>query len=97
MLQAEEVLDLERRDHDADAGGEAGGDGIGHELDELAHARRAERRAGAPAIMVASIRPPRPNCAVIGARTTTKAAVGPETCTREPPSAAITAPATIAV
>jgi hypothetical protein len=33
----------------------------------------------------------------IGARITTNAAVGPETCTRDPPSSAITKPPTIAV
>ena len=50
-----------------------------------------------PAIHVAITRPPRPKRAAIGARRTTKAAVGPDTWTIEPPSAAITAPATMAV
>jgi hypothetical protein len=50
-----------------------------------------------PAIRVATTSPPTPNRAEIGARSTTKAAVGPETWTMEPPSAAITAPATMAV
>ena len=40
-LQAEEVLDLQRRDHDRDARGEAGRDRVGHELDEAAHAGEA--------------------------------------------------------
>lgn len=38
-----------------------------------------------------------PNCEEIGASSTTNAAVGPETWTREPPSSAVTAPATTAV
>ncbi|MNC90583.1 hypothetical protein D3C83_66970 [compost metagenome] len=45
-----------------------------------------------PAIPVASSSPPSPNCAEIGASTTTKAAVGPETWKREPPSAEIRKP-----
>lgn len=51
----------------------------------------------APAIIVASINPPGPCCWTIGTRTTTNAAVGPLTWTREPPTTAVTAPATIAV
>ena len=50
-----------------------------------------------PASSVATSRPPTPNWVAMGASTTTKAAVGPETCTREPPSTAMTAPATMAV
>jgi hypothetical protein len=50
-----------------------------------------------PAMNVASIRPPTPKRCETGARSTTKAAVGPETFVRAPPSAAITAPATIEV
>ncbi len=50
-----------------------------------------------PAIIVATIRPPSPKRCTIGTRMTTKAAVGPDTCIRDPPSAAMMAPATIAV
>ena len=50
-----------------------------------------------PAIRVAMRSPPTPNRCTTGTSTTTNAAVGPDTWTREPPSAAITAPATIAV
>jgi hypothetical protein len=51
----------------------------------------------APAIALASARPCRPKRAETGVRITTNAAVGPETWTREPPSSAAKAPATIAV
>jgi len=50
-----------------------------------------------PATRVATSRPPRPNRAAMGARITTKAAVGPETWTADPPRSAMTKPATIAV
>ena len=50
-----------------------------------------------PAMSVAVSSPCRPNSAMIGARITTNAAVGPETCTREPPSSAMTPPAIMAV
>ena len=50
-----------------------------------------------PAARVARSSPPRPKRVAIGARTTTKAAVGPETWTGEPPSSAMMKPATIAV
>ena len=39
--EAEQVLDLKRPDHDRDPGGEAGGHGVGDELDELPHAHGA--------------------------------------------------------
>ena len=42
-------------------------------------------------------RPARPYLAWMGARMTMKAAVGPLTCVREPPSSATTKPATMAV
>jgi hypothetical protein len=38
-VQAEDVLDLQRRDHGGDAGGEFGGDRVRDELDELAESR----------------------------------------------------------
>ena len=50
-----------------------------------------------PAIRVAISRPPAPNRAEMGASTTTNAAVGPDTWTREPPRRAMRAPATMAV
>jgi hypothetical protein len=50
-----------------------------------------------PAITVARRRPPMPKRDEMGTRMATKAAVGPETWTREPPRSAITAPPTIAV
>jgi len=50
-----------------------------------------------PAMAVARRRPPRPKRAEMGTRIATKAAVGPETCTRDPPSSPISAPPTIAV
>ena len=50
-----------------------------------------------PAMRVATISPPMPNSAEIGARSTTKAAVGPETWKREPPRTAMAPPATMAV
>ena len=60
--EAEEVLELQRGDHDRDARGEAGGHRVGHELDEAARgAAPPWRRGAAPAISVASTRPPRPN------------------------------------
>ncbi len=46
---------------------------------------------------VASISPPTPKRFEMGARITTKAAVGPDTCTRDPPSRAMIPPPTIAV
>ena len=51
----------------------------------------------APAIRVASCRPTMPWVAVIPARITTKAPVGPAICTRLPPKADTAAPATMAV
>ena len=50
-----------------------------------------------PASIEANISPPGPKCAETGASSTTKAAVGPETFMREPPSSGISAPATIEV
>jgi hypothetical protein len=50
-----------------------------------------------PAISVARSKPPKPKRRAIGERMTTKAAVGPETWTRDPPRRAMSAPATIAV
>ena len=50
-----------------------------------------------PAASVATSSPPRPNRAAMGARITTKAAVGPDTWTADPPSSATTKPATMAV
>jgi hypothetical protein len=50
-----------------------------------------------PAISVASASPPMPKRCEIGDRITTKAAVGPDTWNREPPSSGIRPPATIAV
>src|SRR5690606_10252403 len=41
-LQAEEVLDLQGSDDNADAGGEAQGHRIGHEADQLASAQQAQ-------------------------------------------------------
>ena len=46
---------------------------------------------------VAMSRPPSPKCEATGTSTATKAAVGPVTWTRDPPSTAVKAPATIAV
>ena len=50
-----------------------------------------------PAMMVASCRPLTPNFAVIPARITMKAPVGPAICRRLPPKMDTAAPATIAV
>jgi len=55
------------------------------------------KRRRKAASVVASIKPPGLCSATTGARITTKAAVGPATCTREPPVSAMTPPATIAV
>ncbi len=51
----------------------------------------------APAISVATCRPAMPYCAVMPASTAMKAPVGPEICTRVPPSSAVARPAMIAV
>ncbi len=51
----------------------------------------------APARSVARRRPAMPYRAETGASSTTNAAVGPDTCVREPPSSGIRPPATIAV
>ena len=51
----------------------------------------------APAMSVASSRPPTPKRWEMGARITTNAAVGPDTCTREPPRRGMRPPATMAV
>ena len=51
----------------------------------------------APAIIVTSARPATPNFATMPATITTNAPVGPPICMREPPSAEIKPPATIAV
>ena len=71
----------------------------GYGMNWIRRPRRARPIAvsSTPAISVASIRPPGPKRSTTGSRITTNAAVGPDTCTREPPSAPITAPATIAV
>ena len=50
-----------------------------------------------PAMMVAAIRPSMPSVATIPATMVANAAVGPEICTRLPPSSAMRKPATIAV
>jgi hypothetical protein len=50
-----------------------------------------------PAIRLARRSPPTPKVCEIGARITTKAAVGQGTCTREPPRSGMRPPATIAV
>ena len=50
-----------------------------------------------PARIVAATRPAIPFCATIPATIVANAAVGPDICTRLPPSIAITNPATIAV
>jgi hypothetical protein len=76
-FEAEEVLELQRADDQGNTGGEAGGHRVGHELDEAAHAREPIAIRIIPAIIVASSRPPRPKRVAIGARMTTKAAVGP--------------------
>jgi hypothetical protein len=49
-----------------------------------------------PAIMVHMNRPSSPYSAMIPATTTTKAPVGPPICTKEPPSAEIKKPVTMA-
>ena len=46
---------------------------------------------------VAATRPSRPSVATMPATMVAKAAVGPEICTREPPSMAMRKPATMAV
>ncbi len=51
----------------------------------------------APARSPESNSPPRPCLATMGARMTMNAAVGPETCVREPPSSEMASPATMAV
>ena len=50
-----------------------------------------------PAISVAATRPSMPSVATMPATMVANAAVGPEICTREPPSSAIKKPATMAV
>lgn len=50
-----------------------------------------------PAMSVATRSPPSPYSEAMGARMTTKAAVGPVTWTRDPPRSAATAPPTMAV
>ena len=50
-----------------------------------------------PASTEATSKPPRPKRWATGESTTTNAAVGPETWTREPPRRAMSAPATMAV
>ena len=54
-------------------------------------------RSMSPAISVATWRPAMPNWEVIPASTTMNAPVGPETCTRVPPSSEVASPAMIAV
>ena len=51
----------------------------------------------APAITVTISNPETPNLAMMPATITTNAPVGPPICTRDPPSAEITKPATTAV
>jgi hypothetical protein len=50
-----------------------------------------------PAMSVANCSPAMPYCAVTPARTAMNAPVGPEICTRVPPSSEVARPATIAV
>ena len=50
-----------------------------------------------PAMSVAACRPAMPYCAVMPASTAMKAPVGPEICTRVPPSTEVARPATMAV
>ena len=94
-----DVLELERRDHDGDAGVKPVVTGYGMNWirlpeprdahDHQQHARhQARRSAGRRQPVLAS---------TIGARITTNAAVGPVTWNLQPPSSATTAPATIAV
>ena len=42
ILQAEEVLDLQGRDDNADTGGKTHYHRVGHELDQVAHARQTQ-------------------------------------------------------
>jgi hypothetical protein len=78
-VEAKEIAELERRDHDGDPGGEARGHRIGNEANETAKPRGAQARRIAPAIHVARRRPPSPKRAAIGSSVTTNAAVGPDT------------------
>ena len=97
-LQAEDVLELQRRDHRGDAGGEAGGHRVGDELDEPPEAREAHRDQDEPAHRARDEQAREAELRVDRGRgSTMNAAVGPVTCVREPPSAATSVPATIAV
>ncbi len=71
--------------------------GFGMNLMTLPSFARPMIRRITPAISVAICRPAMPYCAVIPASTAMNAPVGPEICTRVPPSRVVARPATIAV
>ena len=95
--QPEEVLELEGGDDHRDPRREPGGDRIGHELDQPAQAEDPHENQDDPGHQGGNHQAADPEPGGDRAMRTTKAAVGPETWTMEPPSAAITTPAMMAV
>src|SRR3569832_2185610 len=95
--QTEEGLPLSDPDDDADAGGEADIHRRGNVLITLPSRAAPSTTRMMPAISVATCRPSTPYCAVMLARMTMKAPVGPAICTRLPPKIETARPAKIAV